>query len=406
MEHAAKILLLGKTGVGKSAFINYFLGKQVAKSAAGLPVTMEYFIPYEIEDGSYPIEIYDTKGLEAIGAYEQLNEIITGVKERNQSEDIFNWFHTIFYCVSMANRFEDFEAEFIRTLQQELTQHIHIILTHCDVCEEDTIRRMRERITGLLGGSDQIEIFEVVCTGKKKRNGTIVLPRGREAISGRVFDLLWEDIAYKVSSDYAYTLRNAMVSVADQTLARADGLIDDVVRLKTLFKFLQDELEADEYLDGTITQLEEQMNEDLERVKRETDQRFTRILRPAAQLYASYRGAVTGDFLEEAQLAFDDCLLWTVGEWMDTIDGNALIAKMFPGMAKKGYIDGDDFVSGDDTSVPELLKMIGTGIADLAGLKKNLKRICRDVHSDFIANLPTMAELQKEAFQKMIEVMR
>lgn len=405
MEHAAKILLLGKTGVGKSAFINYFLGKQVAESAAGLPVTMEYFIPYEVEDGSYPIEIYDTKGLEAIGAYQQLDEIIKGIKERNQSDDIFNWFHTIFYCVSMANRFEDFEAEFIRTLQQELSQHIHIILTHCDICGEDTVCRMRERITGLLGSSDQIEIFEVVCVGKKKRNGTIVLPRGREEISGRVFDLLWEDIAYKVSADYAWTLRSALVDVADQTLARVKGLIDDTVKLKTLFKFLQNEDAANDFLDGTMDRVVNQLDEDLNRVTRETDQRFSRILRPAAQLYSSYRGMVTGAFLEDTQLNFDQ-YMWTVGDWMDTVDTGTLIAKVFPKLAKKGYIDGEDFVSDDDSSVLDLLKLIGTGIADLAGLKKNLKRLCRDIHSDFIANLPTVSELQKEAARKIIEAVR
>lgn len=62
MDCSAKILLLGKTGAGKSSFINYFLGKQVAKTGDGKPVTMDYFVPYEVKDGRYPIEIYDTRG--------------------------------------------------------------------------------------------------------------------------------------------------------------------------------------------------------------------------------------------------------------------------------------------------------------------------------------------------------
>ena len=70
MENCANILLLGKTGVGKSSFINYFIGQPLAKVGDGRPVTQDYFTPYEIADGEYPIRIFDTKGLEALDAHE------------------------------------------------------------------------------------------------------------------------------------------------------------------------------------------------------------------------------------------------------------------------------------------------------------------------------------------------
>ena len=41
MANVVRILLLGKTGVGKSSFINYFLGKDVAAAGAGKPCTQE-----------------------------------------------------------------------------------------------------------------------------------------------------------------------------------------------------------------------------------------------------------------------------------------------------------------------------------------------------------------------------
>lgn len=39
MNKYANIMLLGRTGVGKSSFINYLIGKDVCKAATGMPVT-------------------------------------------------------------------------------------------------------------------------------------------------------------------------------------------------------------------------------------------------------------------------------------------------------------------------------------------------------------------------------
>ena len=102
MDKSAKILLLGKTGVGKSAFINYFVGREVAKSEHGKPATLINFEPYIAEgfDHSNKITICDTKGLESLNANEQIKEIINEIVQRNKSDNIFDWFHTIFYCIS------------------------------------------------------------------------------------------------------------------------------------------------------------------------------------------------------------------------------------------------------------------------------------------------------------------
>lgn len=410
MENSAKILLLGKTGVGKSSFINYFLGKTVAKAAAGRPVTQDYFIPYEIKDGRYPIEIFDTKGLEAIGAYNQLNEIIDGIKQKNSSDDIFNWFHTIFYCVSMSTHFEDFEANFIRKLQQELTQHIHIIITHCDSATPETIANMRRLIAEKLGNTKNIEIFEVVSVSMRKRNGQIVEPRGKEEISEQVFDLLLEDISHKLSSDYAKALRHSLVALFDRMFSEIDEFLDETIRVKTLFGLIKDAVkDTDEMMDRLESRLDnflgEQFDEDIERIQKQTDERFTKILRPVAQLYNSYYGVATNSYVERAELAFSDTMGWMDTDWVDEITEQDVIAKVLPKLGR--YIDGDfEIFDNDSISLSEILKMIGAGVGDLFSLKKNLKHALREFYWSLCQSIPTQDEIQAKACEQIVNYIR
>lgn len=400
MDNSAKILLLGKTGAGKSSFINYFLGKSIAETGDGKPVT-PHLTAYEFRDGGYPITVFDTKGLEAKGANEQFNEIAEEVKKRNNSDDIFNWFHTIFYCVSMDDpRFQDYEAALINTLMNEICQHVHVIITHCDGQSEDALRGMRKRIIEKLENSDNIEFFEVVSVNEELADGTITEQRGREEVYDRVFNLFWEDIAYKLSFDYARSLRGAFVDVADKILFKVENMIDSSVKLKTLIDIIKNEDNLDDIADKLLEELEQDLNDTQEK----TDRRFNKILQPAAQLYSSYKGEVMNSFAEDAQLAFGD---WDVEEWTDVFGlleaDNTFMNKLFPKMAKKGYINEDgDIADVDDASVWEIIKMISAGVGDLMKLKKNLKKLCRDIHGEFLHSLPTVSELQTVVRERVV----
>lgn len=403
MDISAKILLLGKTGVGKSSFINYFLGKTVAEAGAGKPVTTEYFIPHEIEEGRYPVLIFDTKGLEAKGAYNQLDEIIQGIKQRNNSDDILNWFHTIFYVISMTNpRFEDFEAMFISTLQKELSQHIHIIITHCDACTPENIANMRRTIAEKLGDMENVQIFEVVCVSMKKRNGQVVEPRGREIISERVFDLLLKDVAYKLSFDYALTLWNAWHQLVDDVFAEMDSFVDETVKFGTLLKIIKDDTRASENIDSRMEEIFSQLNENIEIIKKQTDERFNKILYPVAQLYASYRNTVTDSYVEGAELTFSDTFNWLDTDWMDELDDAALFAKVLPRLGK--YMDANgEFPDGDNNSTGELLCMIGAGIGDLFSLKKNIKNVLQEMKWELKnQSIPSQSEIQAKACEQIV----
>ncbi|MCM1328138.1 MAG: GTPase domain-containing protein [Ruminococcus sp.] len=402
MDNSAKILLLGKTGVGKSAFINYFLGKELAKTGVGKPVTQE-ITSYELTDGKLPIEIFDSKGIEAKTADEQKGDIISEVKKRNNDEDVFNWFHTIFYCTSAEKHFEDFEADFIKKLKDEISQHIHIILTKCDMVEKKVIQDMRETIKSKFDNKN-IEIFEIVSVNAEHLDGTKVEQSGKEILLERVFELLWEDISYKLSLDYAKSLRKSFIEVADDTLSKATKLIDEVVSLKMLIELIKDENKANIRFDELTNDIENDLND----AQKQADLRFNKILKPAAELYASYKGEITNNyFAEDADLAFAD---WDIEKWTDVFgifeDDDAFMKKIMPALAKNGYIKDGDFIDFENASFWKVLGAIGAGIGDLLTLKGRLKNLGKYIHNEFKKSLPSEDEIQKETYKRIIDYIK
>ncbi len=409
MSDRAKILLLGKTGVGKSAFINYFVGKDVAKSAVGKPVTKEYFECYHVHNGKYEIEIYDTKGLETAKANDQLEEIISLIKEKNNGDDIFNWFHTIFYCISMSNaRFEDFEIKFIDKLQRELTQHIHIILTHCDACTTETVLNMKNQIRNKFPTSN-IEIFEVISVDKRKRNGQIVKRSGKEVIEQRVFDLLWNDIAFKVSKTYAKNLHDQFYNLADNTKNRIERSVDKYAKLKTLIDLIKDEAGTYKKIDDEI----ERISDDCEKLQSHINESFDRNIKPIISLYNSYKGAINDSLLNDLEMDIESAMDWGLNKpFMDKInslDSDEILDKKLMPLCFKACSKGGqsmDDIDLDDLSVKQLLSQILFATVDLLSLNKNLKKWVDEIYDEFIASIPPIEKLQEGAYKHLINYVK
>ena len=111
------ILVIGKTGVGKSSFVNYLLGKNIAESGTGRPVTERGFHQYENEVDGLPVTLYDSWGLEA-NKYKEWMEIFSKeLKDRGVEKPASEWFHSVFYCISGGgHRVEDADIEILQFL--------------------------------------------------------------------------------------------------------------------------------------------------------------------------------------------------------------------------------------------------------------------------------------------------
>lgn len=206
------VLVLGKSGVGKSSFINYIYGEDIREKRAGKPVTEKglYKVRYEI--GNIIVNLSDSWGLESDKTNDWKQIIMDEVKKSNDKSSIKDWFHTIYYCFSANTaRIEEFEInDIIKPLMNE-GNRVTIIITHCDIKKGDDSanRKIQEKADAMISklvselGILESDIIKVCSERKKFISGKTIEPYGKEKVLEKLKNNLWEDIKYRIPKQYA-----------------------------------------------------------------------------------------------------------------------------------------------------------------------------------------------------------
>ncbi len=110
------IVVVGKTGVGKSTLVNAVFHGNLAETGDGRPVTRT---TREIRKEGIPLSVFDTRGLE-IGEYKNaLQELEKFIQERRRSEDPNQHIHIAWICImEESRRVEDAEIRLAEMLDR------------------------------------------------------------------------------------------------------------------------------------------------------------------------------------------------------------------------------------------------------------------------------------------------
>ncbi len=184
------VMLLGKTGVGKSTLINNLFNERIAETGIGRPVTQEI---RQYSKEKYPLTIYDTPGLE-LGGDNAIEKLLKGVNDEIRkgiaSGDMNKAIHCILYCVSAAShRFEEEEKKFIKMfLDENKDTHIPVIIVITKALSKKDARELKSCIEA--ENLAVAQIVPVLAEDYELDEDTVIKSYGLDRLSEVMYEII------------------------------------------------------------------------------------------------------------------------------------------------------------------------------------------------------------------------
>ena len=302
-KESTNVLIIGKSGVGKSSLVNYLFGKELQPVGVGAPVTKMQIKEFTYKyDKHFEMHIYDTWGLEPSTQKAELwKKKIFDEIARHDKESISEWFNTIIFCLNAkSSRIEDFELDIMEQLLRE-KNHLTIALTHCRSKEDPDGIILRKSIREELEkrGVDSLEDrnFVFVSNVKKALLGGSVEQFGKEEIFVSIIRNVWASLKSKVPYQARKRFEESFKLKKAELLKKPD-------KLKWIVPFMKE---------IRINRLEQEINKNCDAFIRDLVTEINEMYRNAIAYYSelSRKYAIVGfqmnrgDYDTSAKLHFD-----------------------------------------------------------------------------------------------------
>jgi len=177
------IVVVGKTGVGKSTLINAVFQGELAKTGVGRPVTQH---TQEISKPGLPVYIFDTKGLEVADYTAITKEIAKLVGSKAKNSDPLEHIHLAWVCIPESTKRVE-EAEIV--LAQALAKAVPVIVVLTKSVEEEGFA---EEVTHLI--PEAKFVTPVLAQDMLLRGGVTFKAFGLEELVARSMEVLPEGV--------------------------------------------------------------------------------------------------------------------------------------------------------------------------------------------------------------------
>lgn len=244
----SNVLIAGKTGVGKSAFLNYIYGENVAASRAGSPVTAKGFHEYVLRDDTRGVtfRFFDTWGLEANRSEEWHESIVAAVREREQAVSVAEWFHTVYYLFSInSGRVERYEIEDVLRPLVRQRSNVIVVLTNYNPDSTLNVEKAEAMEAVLIRelGFRQEQLIRVNSVEKKLLNGQTIPLIGYEDIWRQNRTHLWKTIEDRLPQNVTTHLFGELEAWKErslQSIKRIRTLTPQVLISRRAYRIRQD----------------------------------------------------------------------------------------------------------------------------------------------------------------------
>ena len=215
------VVLIGKTGTGKSSFANYIFNDDKFKTSIGKRGTDwdKNFQQYAINYNGVKINIFDSVGLEEqiIGVWKDRFKSFLNQKCDSSILSANELMHIIFYVINASSgRAEDLIA--FKDLLRQYDIPVTVVLTNCDTAS-------REKIDGIKEVCINNGFFDVieVCSVKKNTRRGSTEPFGREEALHRIIDAS----AVKVGKELSLVILDGFVDKLYEIESEIERGIDE-----------------------------------------------------------------------------------------------------------------------------------------------------------------------------------